>query len=113
MKEADLLKISLVISLLGLFLLALYSAKLVNEEKDVIDLRGIETGQTVKVSGIVKTIKPGNSSTSIQIQQTVTTRLVAFGPLDNIHAGDSIRAEGKFDENEGSSQIIVEKISKV
>ncbi len=110
MKEEDLLKIALVVSLGGLFLLAIFSAKIAAEEKSIEEINDFKESKTIRVNGIVASVKTNNESSVVEIEQSVYVKAVVFDPVNGLKKGDKISVEGKIDEYKGNKQILVEKI---
>ncbi len=115
MKENDLLKIALVVSLLGLFILALVTPRLAVEERELSIINSFDDGKNVRVQGVVKSIRQGNSSTMIEISEQVSTTIVVFDSInsDKIKPGDLVAADGKVDSYNGKKQILAEKLGKI
>ncbi|MBS3096970.1 hypothetical protein J4480_06050 [Candidatus Woesearchaeota archaeon] len=107
MKETTLLKIALICSLTGLFVLYFISAKIdVKDYKPNLLNRNI--GEDVKLKGVVTKISDaGNVVFSQQNPMTV----VLFTDDDiNLKNGDDVEVIGEVQEYRGKNEIIAQKI---
>ncbi|MDP2749848.1 MAG: hypothetical protein Q8O89_03385 [Nanoarchaeota archaeon] len=112
MEEADLLKIALVVSITGLFILSIVSSKLVAEEKTLAEIDDFDESIYVTVKGIVSSVERNDKTTVIEIQEVVRKKVIVFWDVDDVAKGDSLIVEGKIDEYKGTKQIIGDNIVK-
>lgn len=110
MKEETLLKMSLVISLVGLFLLSIFSSRLVVDEESLDKIQGIDDDEYVSVSGIVSSVTQGENSAVVVIMQETKAKVVVFDDLKGLEPGDKVAVRGKIDEYNGAKQILAEEI---
>lgn len=111
MKEATLLKIALVCSLVGLAALYLISTKIeVKDYKPNILNKNI--GDDVKLIGRVAKITDKGSVVFIEVNHNNPVNVVLFTEDENIKlkSGDNVEVIGEVQEYNGKNEIIAQKI---
>ena len=114
MKETTLLKIALICSLVGLFVLYFISTKI--EVKDYkTNILNKNIGEDVKLKGIVTKINDKGNVIFIEVNQQNPISIVVFGNDGNINLknGDNVEVIGKVQEYNGKNEIIAQKIRLV
>ncbi len=113
MQEQTLLKIAVITSLIGLFLLFLYTEDL-SASNTVDSIENIPAQEDVTITGTVERIHSTNNTQFIEItgQKTITTDVIVFTdePLF-IRAGDIVTISGMVEEYKGSKEIIASKVT--
>lgn len=108
MKEATLLKIAMITTITGIFLLFIISEKLPIEE-----IKDIETTDKidVKLKGPVSRISDLEKVAFITITQPKDTTVLVFKKEKlNISEGDYIEVIGRIEEYEGEKEVIANRI---
>ena len=101
MKESTLLKIALIGALVGLVLLYF-----VSEKADYGgNLDNAELGDTVKVIGVVNSVRNSGNTTFLSITKEEYVDIVVFKAL-NLTEGQYIEVIGEVDEYEGEREMI-------
>jgi len=110
MKETTLLKIALICSLTGLFVLYFISAKIdVKDYKPNLLNRNI--GEDVKLKGVVTKISDAGNVVFIEVSQQNPMTVVLFTDDDiNLKNGDDVEVIGEVQEYRGKNEIIAQKI---
>ncbi len=111
MKENTLLKIALICSLLGLFIL--YFISTVIEIKDYKpNVLSNNVGDEVKLKGAIAKINDRGNAVFIQISQEALVDVVIFSDGNSIKLrnGDTVEIFGKVQSYNGKDEIIAEKI---
>ncbi|MBI2101372.1 hypothetical protein HYT53_02070 [Candidatus Woesearchaeota archaeon] len=111
MKEATLLKIALICSLVGLVALYFISTKI--EIKDYKpNILNKNVGDDVKLNGVVTKITDSGSAVFIDVNQQNPVTVVLFTDDDKLklHDGDNVEVIGEVQEYKGRNEIIAQKI---
>ena len=111
MKETVLLKIALVCSFVGLFILYFISAKI--EVKDYKpNFLNNNVGDDVKLTGTIAKISDKSDVAFVEIIQKVPVSVVVFKDKNNLKlkSNDSIEVYGKVQEYNGKNEIIAQRI---
>ena len=114
MKETTLLKIALICSLLGLFVLYFISTKI--EVKDYQpNILNKNIGDDVKLKGIVTKITDKGNVVFVEVNQQNPVTIVVFAANNSLelNKGDSVEVIGKVQEYNGKNEIIAQKIRLV
>jgi len=108
MEDSTLLKISLVISLIGVLLLYFMSESI---EIDNVELMHIEDykDETVKLNGVIEEITTTESATFLKVKQYEIIDVVVFDYI-NLSSGDYVEVTGIVDEYNDGYEILAEKI---
>lgn len=108
MKDSTLLKISLIISLIGILALFFISESI---NIDNVNLNQIEDyiEDTVKIKGIVEESSTTESATFLKIKQYDIIDVVVFDSL-NISKGSYVEVTGTVDKYNDEYEILAEKI---
>ena len=116
MKERNLLKISLVFSLVGIFILFLISQNFYLPDSRIKDLKesGVGNNRFVKLKGIVNKIDDNEKTAVIELIQPEPISVVLFKDryLD-IQEGDYIEVRGMTGEYKGKLQIVGNVVEKI
>jgi len=111
MKETTLLKIALICSLAGLFILYLISTKI--QIRDYMPNKLNENiGDDIKLQGTVTKITDKGSVVFVEVNQQSPVTVVLFADDKNfkLNNGDSIEVIGEVQEYNGKNEIIAQKI---
>ena len=111
MKESTLLKIALICSLAGLFILYFISIRI--EPKDYKpDITSKNVGENVKLTGKIEKIREAQGAVFVDIIEQSPLTVVAFGEDNNLKLkkGDNIEVIGEIQEYKGKKEIIAQKI---
>ena len=110
MKEKTLLKIALTCSIIGVFLIFIFSNIYKINEKNISEIK-IEDDKYAKITGTITKIIETNKTKIITISKNEEITLVMFSdyPL-NLEKGDSIEAKGKIEKYKGEKEIITDEI---
>ncbi|HLD43025.1 MAG TPA: hypothetical protein VJB08_03500 [Candidatus Nanoarchaeia archaeon] len=111
MKEATILKISLVTTIIGLFLLFYIGLQPLAETsaEDLLE----KTEGAVKFTGQVKGVSRAEGVTFVKVVQPVETTVVVFGNTINLSQGDTIEIIGDLDQFNGQKEVIARRIRMV
>ena len=115
MKEKVLLKIALVISLVGLFMLFMISSEITVEEKTIDKINKDNIDETVKLQGYVSSVKDTDSVLIFSVAQENEIDIVVFknGEEISLNEGDYVEVEGTIEEYNGEMEIIGEEIKVI
>ena len=105
MKDSFLLRISIIISILGLVALFVIAKNIEINDTTIEKINHEQIQGQVKVSGIIKQIDTSEKYTSLIISQDSELKAVAFSKLD-LSVGDYVEIIGTLDEN----TLIIEEI---
>ena len=110
MKEATLLKIALICSLVGLVVLYFISTKIeVRDYKPALLNKNI--GDDVKLQGTITKINDQGNVIFVDVIQQNSVSVVLFSGNDiNLKNGDKVEVIGKVQEYNGKNEIIAEKV---
>jgi len=111
MKENTLLKIALVCSLAGLFVLYFISTKIdVKEYKPNILNKNV--GDDVKLKGTVTKVTDKGNVVFIEVNQQSPVTVVIFAEDNNLklNNGDNIEVIGEVQEYKGKPEIVANKV---
>ena len=111
MKETTLLKLALICSLVGLFVLFFISAKIEVKDYKPNILNG-NAGDDVKLTGTIAKISDKGDVAFIEVIQKIPVSVVVFKDKNNLKlkSNDSIEVYGKIQEYNGKNEIIADKI---
>ena len=108
MKDSTLLKISLIISILGILILFFIADTSKIKEVDVKELEDYKD-KTVKIKGVVEQVTKTESATFLKVKQPSLVTVVVFEPLD-ITSGNYVEVTGKVDEYNDEYEILADKV---
>jgi len=108
MKEQDLLNFALVVSLVGLFLLSLFSAKVVDGES-MNKIQGIDNSY-ISLEGVVNKVTERENIAFIEISYNKKAEVIVFEDLKGLKSGDRIGLKGNIEYVDGKEQIMVEEL---
>ena len=111
MKETTLLKVALICTLIGLFILYFVSTKIeVNEYR--ANALNKDIGEDVKLTGTVTKINDKGNVVFIDVNQQNPITVVLFTDDDNLklNNGDNIEVVGEVQEYNGKNEIIAQKM---
>jgi len=111
MKEATLLKIALVCSLIGLIILYFVSSKIDLKDYKPSQLNE-NVGDDVKLIGTITKISQNEGVAFLEIDYAIPITVVLFTKNENIslNVDDSIEIIGEVQEYQGKNEIIAQKI---
>lgn len=113
MKETTLLKIALICSLIGLFVLYLISTKIEAKEYEHGELNK-NIGDDVKLKGTITKITDKGNVVFIEVNQQNPITIVLFNDDDlKLKNGDNIEVFGEVQEYKGKNEIIAQKIRAI
>ena len=112
MKESVILKIALIFSLIGLIMLYFISDNIgVKEYSARINS---DIGEDVKLKGVVKSIRKGNNTAFIEIEQNLPLGIVLFENKNiNLTQGDFVEVIGEVQDYNGKEEVIANRIRVV
>ncbi|MFH1053468.1 MAG: hypothetical protein V1740_03560 [Candidatus Woesearchaeota archaeon] len=111
MDDNTLKKIAVITSILGIFLLYIFSSNIEIEEKKIIDLSEQDQGSTIKIVGNVVAIEKEEKVSNLFLAQNVTIKAISFDDLDNdIVVGDSLKLIGEYRNYKGRDEMIIDDI---
>ncbi len=108
MKDSTLLRISLVISILGILILFFIAESIKIEDKNINELEDYKD-KTIKVKGIIEEVTNTESAVFLKIRQYNIVDVVVFEPL-NVTKGRYAEITGEVDEYNGEYEILADKI---
>jgi len=108
MKDSTLLKISLIISILGILILFFIADNSKIKEVEVNKLEHYKD-KTVKIKGIIEEVTKTESATFIKVKQPNLVEVVVFEAL-NLSKGNYVEITGKVDEYNDEYEILADKI---
>jgi len=112
MKEKTLLKISLIITIIGIAMLFIYSEK-IDSEKNEIMPEFID--KDIKISGTITKLTKTDNLVFLELSYEKKTKGIIFnknlGNL-NIKKGDSVSVTGELEEYQGELELIINRIEK-
>jgi|TARA_B100001971_G_C18144887_1_gene512499 DNA/RNA endonuclease YhcR with UshA esterase domain len=111
MKEKLLLKLALMCSVIGIFVLFLISENVVIEETTLDKIDGVDFGEDVKIMGVVEKVVNAENVIIIDITQPETVSVVLFKEENiTIEEGSTIEVIGELDEYNGELEIIGDRV---
>lgn len=113
MKEKTLLKIALICSLIGLFILFLYSENIEVSEKNIGKITLDDIDKYVKVKGIVEDIFENEKVAILKTIQPQSIEIILFKNENKsigINVDDEIEVIGKVEEYEGKLEVIGHRV---
>jgi len=108
MKDSTLLKISLIISILGILILFFIADTSKIKDVDVKELEDYKD-KTVKIKGVVEQVTNTESATFVKVKQSNLVEVVVFEAL-NLSKGNYVEVTGKVDEYNDEYEILADKI---
>tara|TARA_Y100000310_G_scaffold298572_1_gene332614 strand:+ start:4636 stop:4995 length:360 start_codon:yes stop_codon:yes gene_type:complete len=118
MKESLLLKIALITTLLGIFVLYVVSDNIKIKELSLDEINDEAIGNMVKVLGKVERVTELDKVTFIDVSQPSTAKVVVFREKEKddtlgLEQDDYVEIIGKIEDYEGEMEIIAERIRRV
>lgn len=113
MQEKTLLRISLVITIIGLVFLFFYTQEY--EIPKVTSLETIPPEEKVMVQGVIKKMSTSEKTIFMEIsgQQLITMDVIAFPEEEPyLQEGDDVKIQGTVETYKGKKEIIADKIVK-
>lgn len=108
MKEKTLLKISLVITILGIIML-FFISKTLDINENIISADNID--KEIKVTGLVTKVTETDKVTFLEISKPEKVTACVFDKVD-IKVDDKVTVEGELEEYNGKLELIARRISK-
>jgi len=112
MKERTLLKIAIVSSLVGVFLLYIISDNITLDESSIGRIEEEEIGNDVKVKGVVKDVFNGEKISIITITQPEEMKIILYDNV-SVYEGDYIEVIGEIDEYNGEREVIGNRVRRI
>ena len=109
MKDSTLLKISLIVSILGILFLFFISESIKIEDVNEVNNLKEHKEETVKIKGVVEQVTKTESATFLKVKQPSLVTVVVFEPLD-ITSGNYVEVTGKVDEYNDEYEILADKV---
>ena len=112
MDEKTLLKISLIVALLGLSVLAVLSHYISAEEKKIALISVQDRDSDVRIQGTVSSVRQGDSVQMIEVAQASSISVVVFGD-SLVESGQTVEVVGEVKEYKGRSELLAKEITVV
>ena len=109
MKEKALLRIAIISSLVGVFLLYIISENISLDESAISKIENEDIGDDVKVKGVIKDVFNGEKVSIITITQPSEMKIILYDNV-SVNSGDYIEVVGEIDEYNGNKEIIGNKV---
>ena len=109
MKEKALLRIAIISSLVGVFLLYIISENISLDESAISKIENEDIGDDVKVKGVVKDVFNGEKVSIITITQPSEMKIILYDNV-SVNSGDYIEVVGEIDEYNGNKEIIGNRV---
>ena len=118
MKETLLLKIALILTLAGLFVLYILSDNINVKEINIDKINDERIGNMVKILGRVDKVTELDKVTFIDVSQPATAKVVVFREKEKddaleLEQDDYVEIIGKIEDYEGEMEVIAERIRRV
>ena len=112
MDDSILIKVSLIVSFLGIFLLFIISDNFNMDYSDIDNIKNKDEGRIVKIRGVVKDIKDMENVMIIDVMQENMMPVVIFKENNNtvINKDCFVEIEGEVRIYRGKPEIIADKI---
>lgn len=109
MKETALLKVSLIVSLLGILLLLFIVQKIDVSPSIISQIDQNTAGSTATITGIVSEVTTSNKTVIFNVAQLDKMMVVVFDNI-SLQKGDYVEVTGKIQEYNGKPELIADKI---
>ena len=109
MKEKALLRIAIISSLVGVFLLYIISENISLDESAISKIENEDIGDDVKVKGVIKDVFNGEKVSIITITQPSEMKIILYDNV-SVNSGDYIEVVGEIDEYNGNKEIIGNRV---
>jgi len=118
MKESTLLKISIIITFIGIAFLYILTDNIEVAEKTIDKITIEDADEYVKLAGIISRITETEKVYFMEMTQPQTISIIVFKGKDNetelnLQKGNSVEIIGKIDEYEGKMNIIGNRVRKI
>ena len=108
MRDSTLLKISIIISIVGILSLFFISDSIVIDETDTNRIEKYKD-KTIKILGIIEETSKTESATFIKVRQPNIVNVIVFESL-NLTKGSYVEVTGKVDEYSDEYEILADKV---
>ena len=112
MQKKDLLKISLIVSLIGISVLFVITQRIEINEKNIDKINKDNIGDYVKIKGKINKIDDLKNAVKINVVQPSTMDVIIFKNNQSIdfEEGDNVEVIGRVEEYNGKMEVIGEKV---
>ena len=110
MKEKILVKISLVCSLLGIFILFLLFGVIGVDERTIDSISKADLEKDIRINGVITNINDLNGTLIIEVSQLNKIDVVVFDSEVGVKKGDNVEISGVTEEYKGKLEIIADRI---
>ncbi len=113
MEEKTLLKVSLIVGIVGLFLLYFISSEITLDT--IPNINGIPEEEIVKISGVVGKVTNSDKVAFLEVlnEKIEKTKVILFKDSNiSLNAGDYIEISGTVEDYLGEKEIIGSKVIK-
>ncbi|MCK4521507.1 MAG: hypothetical protein KAU20_02955 [Nanoarchaeota archaeon] len=110
MKEKTLVKISLVCSLSGIFILFLLFSFIDVDERKINSISEADLEEDAKVTGVVMDIMELEDAVIIEVGQLNKINVIVFDSEVSVKKGDYVEVSGVIEEYKGKLEIIADRI---
>jgi len=112
MQKKDLLKISLIVSLIGIAVLFVITQRIEINEKNIDKINKDNIGDYVKIKGKINKIDDLKNAVKINVVQPSTMDVIIFKNNQSIdfEEGDNVEVIGRVEEYNGKMEVIGEKV---
>ena len=110
MKENTLLKIALISSLVGIFLLYFLSRTIDVREYNPSIISNEENNNYVKIKGTVTKITGKDNLIFMEVSQQYPINVVVFDKKPELKEGDFIEVIGRIEEYKGKEEVVADRI---
>lgn len=111
MQEKTILKVSIIVSILGLCFLFIYSSQL--DLAVIADLDSIGAKENVHLQGKINIVRVTEKATFLEVEgEKVMITDIIFFPEENIplHEGDYVEVFGTVEEYKGKKEVVASKV---
>lgn len=113
MNERTLLRISLLVSLSGIVLLAMLLNVATIEEKSISEMKFVEEGRSVRIKGFVESVQNNEGYAVIHVAELKTVQVIVFDSGEIIlEENENVEVIGKIRNYKGRNEIIADSIKK-
>jgi len=112
MDDSALIKVSLIVSLLGIFLLFIISDNINLEYSDIGNIKTQDEGRIVRIKGVVKSVRNSEGMIIVEVMQENIVPVVIFkeNNISNINKNSFLDIEGEVRNYKGKPEIIADKV---
>ena len=111
MHDSTLFRTAIIISIVGIGLLAIILATTGLQEVDISEAKELEEDKTIKITGTVQKITSKEDFSIIEMQKQESITVIVFEKI-NLTRGQAVEVSGKTKEYKGEKEVVAEKIIK-